>query len=82
MYMKTRSLAVNVKVVTILHSGNKFKPLQDFSPDLLPTTKQAVCQVINEGSFLKYEVARRVAKELVQLWTWCCVYTISTPSGD
>ena len=76
--METRNQAV--KVTKILHSGHEFKSLQQFPPGFLPTTKQVICRVLNEVNFLKSEAANTVAQELVQLWTWCNVYTISISS--
>ena len=76
--METRNQAV--KVTKILHCGHEFKSVQQFPPGFLPTTKQVICRVLNEVNFLKSEAANTVAQELVQLWTWCNVYTISISS--
>ena len=76
--METRNQAV--KVTKILRSGHEFKSLQQFPPRFLPTTKQVICRVLNEVNFLKSDGVNTVAQELVQLWTWCNVYTISISS--
>ena len=76
--METRNQTI--KVTKTLHSGHEFKSWRQFPPGYLPTIKQVICRILNEDNFLKYEVANIVAQELVQLWTWSNVYTISTSS--
>ena len=76
--METRNKTI--RVTKTLHIGHEFKSLRQFPPGCLPTTKQVISRVLNEDNFLKSEAANTVAQELVQLWTWSNVYTISTSS--
>ena len=41
-----------LEVTQILRNGYEVKSLQQF-PGFLPTTKQVICRVLNEGNFFK-----------------------------
>ena len=71
--MKRRSQAV--KKTEVLHSGTVFTSRQEFESGLLTTKKSVIERTLHEDNFLKKSAAAKIAKELIELWNWCNVYT-------
>ena len=71
--MKRRSQAV--KNTKVLRSGTVFSSVKKFESGFLPTKKNVIERTLDEDNFLKKSAANKVAKELIEQWNWCNVYT-------
>ena len=58
-------------------NGCMFSPILDFPLGKLPTSKNVVERLLAETNFKSQMSFGAVADELIKIWTWCKVYTLS-----
>ena len=57
----------------VLHRGQVFKSVANFSTGILPTKRQVIEWLLHEDNFL-LSAARIFANELEKRWLWCNIY--------
>ena len=73
--MVTRS--TSIKLTKVLHSGNVFHSKEKLPPEKLPTKTDVIERVLNEENFQQQSATGVVAKELINIWTFCNVYPVN-----
>ena len=79
--MKRRSQ--DAKCTKTLHGGREedpeieFRATAAFPSGKLPTKKDVILRLLHEDNYMQDAAIRKVTAELIELWQWCNVYTLS-----
>ena len=60
-----------------MHSGHVFHSKEKLPPEKLPTKRDVIERVLNEENFQQQSATGVVAKELINIWTFCNVYPVN-----
>ena len=69
--------STSIKLTKVLHSGHAFHSKEKLPSEKLPTKRDVIGRVLNEENFLQQSAAGVVAKELINIWTFCSVYPVN-----